>query len=218
MNRPLLKQALDALIDSVDDSRDVLNAHLDNFGMYYRPERVAAMRRTVTDGDAAIAALEAELAKPEPEPVAWLHTAKYKIPGVVQPTWLSFHPKDKHSQSAAPLYAAPTELNEIERLYKNALKREFELSQALKVSIDSNLDKLMGMSDEQIRALAGFEGHHPDDLAALARQTFEIALLKNKQRNCSRHPDAPHGIDGYSTPITGRYVCLCENWKPGEAS
>ena len=172
MNRELLKQALDALIDSVDDSRAVLAQHLENYGEHYRTERAQVMRQTVTDVEAAIAALEAELAKPE--------------------------------QDSGEVIA------ELERLYKNAIKREFDLSQALEAAVDNNLDKLMAMSDEQIRALAGFEGHHPDDLAALARQTCEIALLKNKQRNCSRHPDAPHGPDGAG--------CKCHSWAPGDAS
>lgn len=65
MNRELLKQALDALIDSVDDSRAVLAQHLENYGEHYRTERAQVMRQTVTDVEAAIAALEAELAKPE---------------------------------------------------------------------------------------------------------------------------------------------------------
>lgn len=198
--KKLLKQALDALIDSVDDSRDVLTAHLADWGESWRPERIAAMRKTVADTEAAIAALRAELAKPD--------TSTEQV------------------------------INELERLYKNALKREFDLSQALEAAVSNNLDKLMGMSDEQIRALAGFDGHHHDDLAALARQTFEIALLKAELAkhsephipaprgfiaqpsidgvvrtntiNCNRHPYAPHGPDGDG--------CKCHSWSPGDAS
>lgn len=35
---------------------------------------------------------------------------------------------------------------------------------------------------------------------------------------CSRHPDAPHGFDRNGSHTSGRHVCLCANWSPGEAS
>ena len=37
-------------------------------------------------------------------------------------------------------------------------------------------------------------------------------------RNCSRHPDAPHGFDRNGSHAAGRHVCTCESWAPGEAS
>ena len=47
-------------------------------------------------------------------------------------------------------------------------------------SIDNNIDKLMAMSDEQVRALSAFEGHNPDDDAKIVKQAAEIAILKHK--------------------------------------
>jgi hypothetical protein len=35
---------------------------------------------------------------------------------------------------------------------------------------------------------------------------------------CSRHPDAPHGLDRTASHNADRYVCVCESWVPGEAS
>lgn len=132
--KQLLQQALDALIDSVDDSRDVLNAHLADWGPNYRPERIAAMRKTIADGEAAIAALQAELAKPEPKPVGYVYWNKGHADGALD---------NQNLKPGTPLYSAPTEPT-------------------------------------------------------------------SQTRNCSRHPDAPHGPDGAG--------CKCHNWAPGDAS
>lgn len=64
MNREVMQQALDALEDSVPDSSELVGDYLAKYGERYRPKRLAAMRKTVVDGEAAIAALRAELAKP----------------------------------------------------------------------------------------------------------------------------------------------------------
>jgi len=177
MNKPLLKQALDALEYSFVLIGLELNAAVSSDDRSRTAKkRVAEVGARLTAHGGAIDALRAEIAKPE--------------------------------QDSGEVIA------ELERLYKNAIKREFDLSQALEAAVDNNLDKLMAMSDEQIRALAGFEGHHPDDLAALARQTFEIALLKNKQRNCSRHPDAPHGFEAINemTAVADRHAHVMAMW------
>lgn len=55
-----------------------------------------------------------------------------------------------------------------------------ELKAKLEEMTDNNLDKIMEMSDEQIRALSAFEGHNPDDDAKIAKQAAEIAILKHK--------------------------------------
>lgn len=226
MNKPLLKQALDALEYSFVLIGLEFNAAVSSDDRSRTAKkRVAEVGARLTAHGGAIDALRAEIAKPE--------------------------------QDSGEVIA------ELERLYKNAIKREFDLSQALEAAVDNNLDKLMAMTDEQIRSLAGFEGHHPDDLAALARQTCEIEVLKaeiakpetviwlhvsdtkmpwdktlpykldfeqdeswacavqlratlsapeqtSQTRNCSRHPGAPHGPDGAG--------CKCHSWAPGEAS
>jgi len=83
MSRELLQQALQHLVDLADD-----------------------LRRIPSDIAQTIAALEAELAKPEQEPVAWLHPDK-KV-DVVVPTSLAWFDKP------IPLYtsAKPEQENE----------------------------------------------------------------------------------------------------------
>jgi hypothetical protein len=58
MNRELLQQALDAL-------NTAMNAEGDVFGVQHN---------NITD---LIGAIEAELANPEPEPVAWMHPTSH---------------------------------------------------------------------------------------------------------------------------------------------
>ncbi len=48
--------------------------------------------------------------------------------------------------------------------------------------------------------------------------TLESIRESDRCDNCNRHPDAPHGFDRTASHSAGRYVCLCENWTPGEAS
>jgi len=66
MSKALLQQALDALENCLDDSRDRLGNHIATYGenSTYRPHRIVALRKTVSDGEAAIESLKAELAKP----------------------------------------------------------------------------------------------------------------------------------------------------------
>lgn len=105
MNRALLKMALDALIDSVDDSREVLNTHIGQWGADWRFERVARMRKTIENGDAAIAALEAELDKPDQAFAIWLHAADIEMPwDKTLPYKLDFE-KDESWACAVPLLA-----------------------------------------------------------------------------------------------------------------
>ena len=47
--------------------------------------------------------------------------------------------------------------------------------------------------------------------AVQLRATISAPIEPSSQtRNCSRHPDAPHGQDGAG--------CKCHSWAPGEAS
>lgn len=46
----------------------------------------------------------------------------------------------------------------------------------------------------------------------------EVEALVTGTRNCSRHPDAPHGFDRGASHSAGEYVCECQSWQPGEAS
>lgn len=170
MNRELLKQAHDALIGSVDDSRDVLTAHLADWGESWRPERIAAMRKTIADGDAAIAALEAELAKPE-QPDYAPDTSVF-VDGVLFAWFAVF-------DEAAQVWCTENHFGKWTTWQANA-----------PVTIPITPDEL-----KRIEADAA-------DMAAKFKEA--------ETRNCSRHPDAPHGPDGAG--------CKCHSWAPGEAS
>ena len=64
-HRKLIEQMLEALDDSVDDSREVYSQHMESYRDKYRPARAEAMRKTISDGDAAITAAREWLAQPE---------------------------------------------------------------------------------------------------------------------------------------------------------
>jgi hypothetical protein len=51
-----------------------------------------------------------------------------------------------------------------------------ELSQALQKSIDSNVDKIMAMTDDQVAALTRLDGSNPEDSARLGKQACELAI------------------------------------------
>jgi hypothetical protein len=62
-----------------------------------------------------------------------------------------------------------------------AAREEIErLNSVIDNNIDDGIDKIMAMSDEQISALAGYEGRNPEDQAKIARQCMDIALLKTQ--------------------------------------
>ena len=52
------------------------------------------------------------------------------------------------------------------------------LNGVIESNIDDGIDKIMAMSDEQVSALAGFEGSNPEDKATIARQCVDIAMLR----------------------------------------
>ena len=49
-------------------------------------------------------------------------------------------------------------------------------------------------------------------LAELARDAEQAA----RPKTCNKHPDAPHGYDGWRSYDEDRYVCDCESWVPLE--
>jgi len=59
-----------------------------------------------------------------------------------------------------------------------AKERIEKLDTALQAAINSNCDKIMAMSDEQVTALTRLDGSNPDDVARLGRQAFELARQK----------------------------------------
>ena len=52
------------------------------------------------------------------------------------------------------------------------------LNGVIESNIDDGIDKIMAMSDEQVSALAGFEGSNPEDKTTIARQYMDIAMLR----------------------------------------
>jgi hypothetical protein len=65
------------------------------------------------------------------------------------------------------------------------------LNAVIESNIDDGIDKVMAMSDEQINALAGYEGRSHEDQATIARQCMEIAQLKMQLRSAVDNPDDP---------------------------
>lgn len=55
-----------------------------------------------------------------------------------------------------------------------------ESEKCLQDSIDCNLNKLLAMTDEQVTALTRLEGSNPEEVAALARKTMELAVANVK--------------------------------------
>ncbi len=69
----------------------------------------------------------------------------------------------------------------IEQLIARVRELEEEnarLNGVIESNIDDGIDKIMAMSDEQVSALAGFEGSNPEDKATIARQCMDIAMLR----------------------------------------
>jgi hypothetical protein len=60
--------------------------------------------------------------------------------------------------------------------WKAERARTAELSKALQQSIDSNVDKIMAMTDDQVAALTRLDGSNPEDSARLGKQACELAI------------------------------------------
>ena len=63
------------------------------------------------------------------------------------------------------------------------------LNGVIESNIDDGIDKIMAMSDEQVSALAGFEGSNPEDKATIARQCMDIAMLRAKLAASQLHAE-----------------------------
>ncbi len=70
-------------------------------------------------------------------------------------------------------YRATTELHN-STAAKDA--RIAELEQALQQSIESNVDKIIAMTDDQVSALTRLDGSNPEDSARLGKQACELAI------------------------------------------
>ena len=106
--RKLLQQALDALETSVDAVEYEYQHYVEMFGKY--TTRAAQIKRLSDDlgkHKAVIEALKAELAKPEPEPVAYMLTTRNF--GLGGETWDTTEYRDYQWDSdCVPLYTKGT--------------------------------------------------------------------------------------------------------------
>lgn len=69
----------------------------------------------------------------------------------------------------------------VERLEKKLAELEsLYAEKCLQDPIDCNLNKLLAMTDEQVTALTRLEGSNPEEVAALARKTMELAIANVK--------------------------------------
>lgn len=73
-------------------------------------------------------------------------------------------------------------------------------------SIDDGIDKIMAMSDEQIDALARYEGRSPEDQATIAKQCFEIAALRVENASLQEENDALRRIHAENISILKRQL------------
>lgn len=156
MNRELLKQALDAL----------------EIGAWYVNTEFGD-RVELDQCNAAIEALKAELAKPEPAPVGHVYWNKGHAEGAMD---------NQNLKPGTPLYAAPPDPE----------------------GCLSNCDTCTyawGSPADPGHCFMFYE--EPQGVCPKHSEPHQT-------RNCSRHPDAPHGPDGAG--------CKCHNWSPGEAS
>ena len=103
-DRELMQQALDALIDAADSQNWEMQQNIDQHGEWYR--RSVNLKQSTTNSQAAIEALRARLAQPEPEPVAWMEVVKRIDPNsreISEQTIL----RNYDTGHGEPLYTAP---------------------------------------------------------------------------------------------------------------
>ena len=65
-----------------------------------------------------------------------------------------------------------------------------ELKAEIFAAKDSNADKIIAMTDEQITALTRLEGSNPADIAALGRKTLDLALMTVERNKLKAELDA----------------------------
>ncbi len=69
-------------------------------------------------------------------------------------------------------------IRDLESRVRELEEENARLNGVIESNIDDGIDKIMAMSDEQVSALAGFEGSNPEDKATIARQCMDIAMLR----------------------------------------
>ena len=121
-DRELMQMALDALIDAADSQNWEMQQNIDQHGEWYR--RSVNLKQSTTNSQAAIEALRARLAQPEPEPVAY---------GVLdedgQIDWTCDYPFSNEPgwPDSVPLYTAPPQ-REWQGLTDEEIENCFEMS------------------------------------------------------------------------------------------
>lgn len=85
---------------------------------------------------------------------------------------------------------------------------------------DSNCDKIMAMTEDQINALTRMDGSNPDDVARLGRQAIDLAVLATKnEKQQARIAELEAQVDALKVDAE-RYRWLREgcDHKGGEAN
>jgi len=183
---------------------------------------------------AAIAAIEAELAKPDQQPVAWMvkRDSKYADHyGKVTEFYETEPSQDRWIKEAkaqiTPLYAAPTDCK-----WPTCHSQQYQQALATEVA-----DQIIGKPDTR-----PFDEVHPANPAAKCKcehwqycaechptaftpaprvfiaQPIIDGVVQTNTSYCNPHPDAPHGFDRGASHGAGTYICECQSWQPGEAS
>ena len=75
-------------------------------------------------------------------------------------------------------WGKPTQIEQLTARVRELEEENARLNGVIESNIDDGIDKIMAMSDEQVSALAGFEGSNPEDKATIARQCMDIAMLR----------------------------------------
>ena len=81
-------------------------------------------------------------------------------------------------------------------------------------------DEALKMAIEQLWACSMLMNlDHSDYLYEDVIQALDAckeALDTEQVRECSNHPDAPHGFCRDASHTADRYVCECEGWQPAQ--
>jgi len=132
-DKELMQMALDALIDAADSQNWEMQQNIDQHGEWYR--RSLYLKQATTNSQAAIEALRARLAQPEPEPV-WVEVTtntggKFILDSAVEADKIKA--AKNVGLSVIPLYTAPPQrewqgLTDKEILADDVLRYHFGLN------------------------------------------------------------------------------------------
>ena len=101
-------------------------------------------------------------------PHQWLAICNAIIAAMPPGTWEAHHAAEHPCGNPLPVAVAAM------------TRRMTELDGLLSAAIDSNVNKIMAMSDYQVSALTRLDGSNPDDAARLGKQACQLAILQHR--------------------------------------